>query len=155
MVHYKSRTFSAILKGHEALQRALTEITNAPTGWKEDTISQAYGLLQNLESFLFCFLLELYYKILEQSSILYNILQSRSTDFAYGVSKIKKFVDFLLTNLRNDVAYEACYAAAEARADGPSGRSEQIINYKQLYNEVIDTIASMIKNRLKDVESFS
>ena len=60
-------------------------------------------------------------------------------------------VDFLLTNLRNDVAYEACYAA-EARVDGPSRRSEQIINYKQLYNEVIDTIASMIKNRFKDAE---
>ena len=153
--YYKSRTVSAIFKGYEALERALTEIKDAPRTWREDTVDRADGLLQNLESFLFCFLLELYYKILEQSSILYNVLQNRATDFSDGVKKIQNFVDFLKNDLRNDTAFETCYAAAENRAGIPSRRSEQIINYKQLYCEVIDTIVGMVNNRFQDVDSFS
>jgi hypothetical protein len=123
--------------------------------WKEDTVDRADGLLQNLESFPFCFLLELYYKILEKSSILYNVLQNRVTDFSDGVKKIQHFVDFLKNDLRNDTAFETCYAAAENRAGVPSRRSEQAINYKKLYCEVIDTIVGMVNNRFQDVDSFS
>ena len=57
-----------------------------------------------------------------------------------GVNKIQNFVDFLRNYLCHDTAFETCYAAAENRIDIPSRRSEQIINYKQLCCEVIDTI---------------
>jgi hypothetical protein len=60
--YYKSRTVSAIFKGYDALERALIEIKDAPQTWKEDPVDRADCLLHNLESFLFCFLLELYYK---------------------------------------------------------------------------------------------
>ena len=92
---------------------------------------------------------------MEKSSILYNDLQNRATDFSDGVKKIQNFADFLKNDLRNDTAFETCYAAAENRAGVPSRRSEQIINYKQLYFEVIDTIVGMVNNRFQDVDSFS
>ena len=41
----------------------------------DETVSSS-DHLSDLESFLFCFLLELYNKILEKSSILYAILQN-------------------------------------------------------------------------------
>ena len=152
--YYKSRTVSAVFDGYAALVTALSEIVHTPQSWNDDTVSWADGLLNTLNSFLFCFLLELYYKILKQSAILYAFLQNRSTDFSFGVGKIQGFVDHL-TNLRNDAAFDTCYAAAESRAGAPATRSERSINYKQLYNEVIDCIVGMVNERFSDVESFS
>ena len=51
--------------------------------------------------------------------------------------------------MHNDAAYETYYEAA------PTRRTEQIIKYKQLYFEVIDTIVGMINAWFEDVESFS
>ena len=59
----------------------------------DETVSSSDNL-SDLESFLFCFLLELYNKILEKSSILYAILQNRSTDFSYGAKKLREFEFF-------------------------------------------------------------
>ena len=39
--------------------------------------------------------------ILEQSSILYSILQSRETDFNYGIGRIERFKSFV-SSLRTD-----------------------------------------------------
>ena len=82
--YYKSRAVSAIFKQFESLHEAFTEIQDNPVNFTDETVSSSDNLLSDLESFLFCFLLELYYKILEKSSILYAILQNRSTDFSYG-----------------------------------------------------------------------
>ena len=104
--------------------------------------------------------MELYNKILEQPSISYAILQNRSTDFSYDAKKLRDFVNFLSNDLRNDVTFESCYAAARRRVPVTqavrvaSRRSEQNINHKQLYFEVIDTIVGMMNNRFQDVESF-
>jgi hypothetical protein len=158
--YYKSRAVSAIFKGFDTLLTAFNEIQDNPGNFTDETVSRADNLLVDLESFLFCFLLELYYKILEKSSILYAILQNRSTDFSYGVKKIKDFVNFLKNDLRKDAAYETCYAAVENRVpalpgSAPTRRSEASVNYKQLYFEVIDTIVGMMNARFEDVESFS
>ncbi|CAB4002859.1 Hypothetical predicted protein [Paramuricea clavata] len=63
--------------------------------------------------------------------------------------------DFLKNDHCNDTAFETCYAAAENRVGVPFRRSEQIINYKLLYCEVIDTIVGMVNNRFQDDDSFS
>ena len=70
-------------------------------------------------------------------------------------------MNFLRNDLRNDAAFESSYAAARRRVPVTqavrvaSRRSEQNINHKQLYFEVIDTIVGMMNNRFQDVESFS
>ena len=79
---------------------------------------------------------------------------------SYGAKKLRQFVNFLTNDLRNDAAYESCYAAARrvpvTQAVGvASRRAGQNINHKQLYFEVIDTIVAMMNNRFEDVESFS
>ena len=61
----------------------------------DETVSSSDNLLNDLESFRFCLLLELYNKILEQSSILYAILQNAFTDFSYDAKKHRDFVNFL------------------------------------------------------------
>ena len=70
-------------------------------------------------------------------------------------------MNFLTNDLRNDAAYESCYAAARrkvpvSQAVGvASRRSGQNVNHKQLYFEIIDTIVAMMNNRFEDVEIFS
>ena len=101
-------------------------------------------------------MLELYSKILQKSSILYDILQKRSVHFSYAVGKIHDFKKYLYGDLRTDAAFEICHADVLARPGGaPQRRCEQVINYKSLYFEVIDNIVGMIENRFRDVESFS
>ena len=159
--YFKARAVSAIFKQYEKLQEAFTEIQDNPVNFTDETVSSSDNLLSDLESFLFCFLLDLYNRILEKSSILYAILQNRSTDFSYGVKKLRQFVNFLVDDLRNDDAYDSSYAAARTRVPVTqavrvaSTRSRQNINHKQLFFEVIDTIVSMMNHRFEDVESFS
>ncbi|CAB4035403.1 zinc finger MYM-type 1-like, partial [Paramuricea clavata] len=137
--YYKSRTVKAISQGFDVIKIALTEITDNPQNWSDETVEKADGLLHSLECFLLCFLLELYFKILQKSSILYDILQDRSVHFSYAVDKMHDFSKHL----------------CDAQAGGaPSTRSEQAINYKSLYFEVIDNIVAMTENRFCDVESF-
>jgi hypothetical protein len=71
--------------------------------WKDDMVHLADGLFQILESFLFYFLLELYYKFW----------------------KSPHFVNFLKHDFRN----ETCYVAAENRVGAPTRRLVKITNY--------------------------
>ena len=153
--YYKSRAIFAIYNSYDILVSALTEISENPQGWTDETVTKTDGLLHYLESFMFCFLLELYHKILEKSTILYSILQNTSIDFAYGIRKIKNFVECLNNELRNDAAFHDCYSAAETKVGAPTRRSERHTNYKQLFYEVIDSIVAMCNERFSDAESFS
>ena len=154
--YYKSRAIFTIYNSYDILITALTEISENPQGWTDETITNTDGLLHYLyESFIFCFLLELYHKILEKSTILYSTLQNTSADFAYGIRKIKNFVECLNNELRSDAAFNDCYSAAETKVGAPTRRSERHTNYKQLYFEVIDSIVAMCNERFSDAESFS
>ena len=58
--------------------------------WDDGSLTQASGLLQYLNNFLFCFIVFVFNKIFEQSSILFTVLQDRRIEFCYGASKIIK-----------------------------------------------------------------
>ena len=118
------------------------------------TISQADGLLQYLESFRFCFLIVAFQKIFEQSTILYSILQNKTSDFSLGVEKIGNFVLFLQTS-RDDAVFHELYASTEALDGSPVSRSDKRQNYKQLYFEVIDATISMMQERFQDCRNFA
>ena len=70
-------------------------------------------------------------------------------------------MNILVNDLRNDAAYESCYAAGRRRVPVTqavrvaSTMSEQNINHKQLLVEVIHTIVAMMNNRFEDIKSFS
>ena len=63
------------------------------------------GLLHFLNSFLFCFLVRVFYKIL------YSVLQSTVTDFSYGISRIERFKNFVCS-LRTDEDFDKFYQEA-------------------------------------------
>ena len=70
-------------------------------------------------------------------------------------------MNILVNDLRNDAAYESCYAAGRRRVPVTqavrvaSTMFEQNINHKQLLVEVLDTIVAMMNNRFEDIKSFS
>ena len=152
--YYRSRTIGVIFEKYEPLVNALEEIEDMPQSWDDATVTQASGLLQYLNSFLFCFLLCLFNKILQHSSILYSILQNRSTDFSLGVGKVKGFATFL-TELRSDAAFDELFRVTVEKVGQPSSRSDKKPNYKQLYFEILDTTITMLSDRFADCESFA
>ena len=84
---YHSRTISVFFTKYHTLLNLLENIVNNPQSWDDGSLTQASGLLQYLNSFLFCFLIFVFHKIFEQSSILYNMLQDRKFSFSYAVSE--------------------------------------------------------------------
>ena len=96
-----------------------------PQTWDDATLSQASGLLQYLNSFLFCFLVIIFNKILGQSAILYNVLQSRQTDFSFGAAKIHDFSAFLLA-MRTQEEFEQVFQSAVVIVGQPSSRSDVV-----------------------------
>ena len=96
-LYYRSRTVRVIADKYEILIDVLEGIVNDSQHWDDATLTQASGLLQYFNSFLFCFLVFVFGKILSQSSVLYDVLTNRSTDFSYGFGMITNFAEFLKT----------------------------------------------------------
>ena len=128
-------------------------LTGNPTGWDDETLNKISGLLGYLNGFLFCFLVHIFQKILEQSSIVYSILQDKETDFQYGMSRVERFKIFV-TSLRTDAKYSEFYDNALEEVGPPVTRYDQRHNYKQIFFEILDSIVGMLTERFEDMERF-
>ena len=92
-------------------------------------------------------------KILEQSSILYSILQDKETDFQYGLARVERFKTNV-SSLRTDAKYSDFYDQAVEKVDPQVTRYDQKHNYKQVYFEILDSIVGMLTERFQDMERF-
>ena len=108
---YRARAINVIYNNCEKLLETFNDVTEQPAGWEDESSGKFSGLLNYLDSFLFCFLVCVFYKILEQSSILYSILQRREPDFSYGTSRIERFKNFV-SSLRTDECFSNSYQEA-------------------------------------------
>ena len=152
--YYRGRTISVIFHKYQALLDILEDLVENTSGWDDSTLSQASSLLQYLNSFLFYFLTGIFNKILDQSTILYKVLQNRKIDFSYGVSKMKDFGTFL-SDLRSNQGFENIFSFALEIVGQPTSRSDKKVNYKQLYFQIIDNLVQMLEDRFEDCENFS
>ena len=150
---YRARVINVIYKNYEKLLEIFDNVTEQPVNWDDESLRKFSGLLNDLNSFLFCFLVCIFYKILEQSSILYSILQSRETDFNYGISRIERFKSFV-SSLRTDEDFSNFYQEAVDKVGEPLSRADKKHNYKQLYFEIIDSIVGMLTERFQDMKQF-
>ncbi|XP_046854714.1 uncharacterized protein LOC124447756 isoform X2 [Xenia sp. Carnegie-2017] len=127
--------------------RTATAISSVVKGWDDETLSKVTGLLGYLNGFLFCFLVLVFQRILEQSSKVYFILQDKDTDFHYGVSRVERFEAFV-ASLRNDTVYCQVYNLAVEKVGPPVTRvfkmwkgevpSEKINLLKEVYGDMFD-----------------
>ena len=150
---YRAHVINVLHKNYEKLLEIFDDVMEQPSGWDDETLGKVSGLLNYLNSFLFCFLVSVFYKTLEQSSILYSILQSRETDFNYGVSRIERFKNFVFS-LRTDGGFSNFFQEAVGKVGEPLSRADKRHNYKQLYFEIIDSILGMLNERFYDMKQF-
>ena len=115
-------------------------------------MSQASGLYHFMNSFLFCFLIQVFNRILEQSSLLYMVLHNENTD-SYGVQKTANFVDFLW-DLSTDSTYDDFFQSTVSLIGRPSSNADRRHNYKSLYFQVIHNINCMLSERFVDCDRF-
>ena len=128
-----------IFDKYSTLIDVLENLEENPTSWDDTKLTEANGLLHYLTSFLFCFLVQVFNKIFEQLSIVYDILQNRNTDFSYGVGKIDNSASYL-TGLRSEDGFKKAFSSAVEIVGHPSSRSDRKHNYRQLYFPVLDNI---------------
>ena len=152
--YYRSRTISLLFDKYKTLLDLLERTIENPQGWDDASISQASGLYHFMNSFLFCFLVHVFNKILEQSSLLYMVLQNRNTDFSYGCQKISAFGNFL-SYLHADSAYHHFFQSTVFLVGEPSFNADKRHNYKSLYCQIVHSIMSMLSERFVDCKSFA
>ena len=107
-----------------------------------------------MNSFLSCFLIHVFNKILEQSSLLYMVLQNLNTDISYGCQKISAFGNFR-SGLCTDSAYHHFFQSTVSLVGEPSSNADINHNYKSLYFQVVDNIMSMLSERFADCKNFA
>ena len=129
---YRSRTVGVIFEKYQSLLTALQSIVENPQPWDDVTLSMSSGLLQHLNGFLFRFLIALFNKLFQQSSILYMVLQNRKTDLSYGIGKIISFLEFL-GELRSDKSYDEFFASVVQVTGEPYAKSDMRQNYRRLF----------------------
>jgi hypothetical protein len=142
-----------LYNNYEKLIEIFENIVDNPTGWDDETLNKMTGLLAYLNGFLFCFLVLIFQKILEQSSILYSILQDKETDFQYGMTRVERFKTFV-TSLRTDAKYSEFYDKAVEKVGPPVTRYDQRHNYKKMFFEILDSIVGMLTERFHNMECF-
>ena len=84
--YYRTRVINVLFNNYEKLIEIFENLVDNPTGWDDETLDKVSGLHGYLTRFLFCFLVLIFQKLFEQSSILYSILQGKDTDFQYGMT---------------------------------------------------------------------
>lgn len=78
---YRAHVISVIhrVKNYKKLLEIFDDVMELPAGWDDESLTKVSGLLNYLYSFLFCFLVYVFLKILEQSSILYSFKVQKLT----------------------------------------------------------------------------
>ncbi|XP_046864105.1 uncharacterized protein LOC124458037 isoform X4 [Xenia sp. Carnegie-2017] len=96
-------------------------------------------------------------RILEQSSILYSILQDKDTDFHYGMSRFERFKAFV-ASLRNDTEYCQVYDLAVEKVGPPVTRisiHKDILSEKEDANTLHDEVVKKFIENHEDLLSYT
>ncbi|XP_028413650.1 uncharacterized protein LOC114536504 [Dendronephthya gigantea] len=152
--YYRSRVISVLHRNYQKLHDIFLGVVDEPGSWDGESLGKISGLLHNISSFLFCFLVCVFQQIFQQSSILYEILQGQQTDFNYGMVRIQRFVTFV-SSLRSDDKFSELYQEAVDILGPPESRLEKRHNHKQIYFEIIDSIVSMMNERFQDMKQYA
>ena len=123
----------------------LESIVDNPKSWDDGSLTKESGVLQYLNSFLFCFLVFVFNKIFEQSSILFSVLQERRIEFSYGASKITNFSRYLI-DMCNDETFTQTLQSTVDLVGHPSSRSDRKHNYKDIYLQLLTCMVVMLSD---------
>lgn len=163
----------AILKNRDVYRHCFHAIADGTdAAWTGDCRAAAQGFINNLESFEFLFLLNLFGDIFTSTDILYQRLQKQGLNVGWSASSVSKCLEELQA-LRTDEKFDDLYDV-RVDVDPPTTRVRRrntrydiyhhynVVGgdddmthrqrFKILYNEVLDATINCIKNRFQDLE---
>ena len=149
---YHSRTVYSINNASTHLLELFENMNENTQDWDGETLTQVSSFLFIMKEFEFNFLLKSFADIFAETDILYDILQKKTSDIAYCVTKIKELESFLE---RFREKFEIYYDAA-VHITGPPKRKRNVddvkIHYRRIFVEIIDNVLSELRNRYKNIK---
>ena len=128
----------------------LESIIDNPQSWDDGSLTQASGLLQYLNSFLFAsyFLFSVRFLSNHQFCLLCS-----KTGGLNGASKIINFSRYLI-DMCNDETFTETYQSTVDLVGHPSSRSDRKHNYKEIYLQLLNCMVCMLSDRFSDIDNF-
>lgn len=120
------------------------------------TIREAVGLKNYLIDAKFCFLLDTFKLIFEQTEVIFSILQNKLTDINFARNRLLALIHILQEYRNNDRYFNDIYNNLHFDTE-PSQKKRklsyesEIKNYKQIFIEILDTVIVQIDVRFKDI----
>jgi Domain of unknown function (DUF4371)/hAT family C-terminal dimerisation region len=159
---YSSRAVNFVANMREQLIATFEEICNS-VDFEDVATCESAGFARTLEDFRFTFLLFAFRKVFAFTDVLYDILQSKSTDIEFCRRRISATVESI-TNLRSDrefdiVYTEVCDLIAEPAIprgvrNNIQGKSPRD-NARITYFEILDNLLQQAEARFGDFEKLA
>ena len=117
------------------------------------------GFKYILNDHKFCFLLEIFKLIFEHTDVVFSILQNKSTDINYSKQRLNNLTEILMNFRNNDNFFNNIFESIDLTPEPPAPKKRKTNldlpdlrqNYKQIYNEILDTFLMQIKVRFEDL----
>lgn len=154
---YNSRTVNVIYSERKHIIELLENMCENEKHWDGDTVLLAKMFLTNLSCFEFNYFLSVFNSIFVETDVLFNIIQSKTSDIAYCMKKIGDF-ELSIDSLYDK--FDLIYSTVLKDCGEPE-RNRKIadmkLHYRRILREIVDNIKSEITSRyqsLNDLEFF-
>lgn len=125
----------------------------------DQSLREARGFKYILNDHKFCFLLEIFKLIFEHTDVVFSILQNKSTDINYSKQRLNNLTEILMNFRNNDTFFNNIFESIDLTLEPPAPKKRKTNldlpdlrqNYKQIYNEILDTFLMQIKVRFEDL----
>ncbi|XP_063065702.1 zinc finger MYM-type protein 1-like [Engraulis encrasicolus] len=175
--NFKSRPIYAIHEGRVSLMAAFDRIMVEP-GWDKETIALSMALKHRLEDFDFCFLIGVFQTIFSVTEPLLQVLQSMWTVDIKRCQECVKDKLGVIASLRTDESFSGLYDKAVQLVGEPApprrkrrrrncddmeqglnqhqdAELKTLTSFRQLYYQILDSIAEHMTQRFADMERIS
>ncbi|XP_074038655.1 zinc finger MYM-type protein 1-like isoform X3 [Leptinotarsa decemlineata] len=125
----------------------------------DQSLREARGFKYILNDHKFCFLLEIFKLIFERTDVVFSILQNKSTNINYSKQRLNNLTEILMNFRNNDTFFNNIFESIDLTLEPPAPTKRKTNldlldlrrNYKQIYNEILDTFLTQIKVRFEDL----
>lgn len=153
-----SKLLNVIVEDWENLKQAFELIMNDKLSDKK-SIQLSKGFLNDMNSFEFTFLAVVFNDIFSLTDVLFDVLQKKSLDITYCISKIKSTCA-VINNKRNDQYFSELFEKVKGmtsltrRREYSTMTEDEIFrNFRILFFEILDTISMEMKVRFQDCDN--
>lgn len=157
--NFASRPVSVVAHSRDKLIETFETICDSKD-FDEETVRQADGFLDKLHDFDFMFLLYTFRSVFAITDVLYDVLQSKSTDVGFCQRRIASAIA-TMKELRKDDAFDKVYAdvwdilpapAEPRRTCRNAIRCSDRNHGRALYFEIFDLIIGQLELRFSDFD---